>query len=88
MGKVHFGVVLGWSVLQSTVLYFIVNQIAGSSGGGMSGGGGGAVDSDTKGLDLYSCCCVTGYGLLPLILHAAAVLLIRKCVPCGWGGVG
>lgn len=68
MGKVHFGVVLGWSVVQSVVIYFVINQISSTEG------------AEGKGLDLYSCCCVTGYGMVPLILHAAAALVIRKCV--------
>jgi hypothetical protein len=66
MGKVHFGVVLGWSVVQSMVIYFVVNQIVSNE------------NSEHKGLDLYSCCCITGYGMVPLILHAAAALVLRK----------
>lgn len=27
MGRVHFGVILGWSVAQSVVIYFIANQV-------------------------------------------------------------
>lgn len=66
MGKVHFGVILGWSVAQSVVLYFVANQVA-SNDGSVQGG-----------LDLYTCCCVTGYGMVPLILVSAALLLVPK----------
>lgn len=66
MGKVHFGVVLGWSVVQSMVIWFVCNRIACADG------------PDTKGIDLYSMCCVTGYGMVPLILHAALALVVRK----------
>lgn len=66
MGKVHFGVILGWSVAQSVVVYFVVNQVA-SNDASVQGG-----------LDLYSCCCVSGYGMVPLILVSAALLLVPK----------
>ncbi len=66
MGRVHFGVLLGWSVAQSVVIYFVANQVASNDGSGHGG------------LDLYSCCCVTGYGLVPLILVSAALLLVPK----------
>jgi hypothetical protein len=68
MGKVHFGVILGWSVAQSVIVYFVANQVA-SNDGSLPGG-----------LDLYNCCCVTGYGMVPLILVSAALLLVPRCV--------
>lgn len=58
--------ILGWSVAQSVVLYFVTNQIASNDGSGAGG------------LDLYTCCCVTGYGMVPLILVSAALLLVPK----------
>ncbi|KAI8466887.1 MAG: hypothetical protein J3K34DRAFT_432316 [Monoraphidium minutum] len=70
MGKVHFGVILGWSVAQSVVVYFVANQVA-SNDGSVAGG-----------LDLYSCCCVTGYGMVPLIVVSAALLLVPKGPAC------
>ena len=66
MGKVHFGIILGWSVVQSFVLYFVVNQIASNEA------------CEHRALDLYSCCCITGYGMVPIILFSVAVLLIPK----------
>lgn len=66
MGRVHFGVILGWSVAQSVVVYFVANQVASNDGSGQ------------RGLDLYSCCCVTGYGMVPLILVSAALLLVPR----------
>ncbi len=31
-GKLHFGVILGWSVVHSAVLWFLVNQVGASAG--------------------------------------------------------
>jgi len=41
-GKVHFGVVLGWGVLQSVAVWFVAHQLRGGSAvaGGADGGGG------------------------------------------------
>eukprot|EP00878_Enallax_costatus_P008723 GHUV01009117.1.p1 GENE.GHUV01009117.1~~GHUV01009117.1.p1 ORF type:complete len:226 (+),score=51.57 GHUV01009117.1:693-1370(+) len=66
MAKVHFGVLLGWTLVQSIVLWFIVNQISSSEA------------AEHRALDLYSCCCIVGYGLVPLIVLSAVVLLIPK----------
>jgi hypothetical protein len=71
MGRVHFGVLLGWSVAQSVVVYFVANQVASNDGSGQ------------RGLDLYSCCCVTGYGMVPLILVNLALLLVPRCARGG-----
>ena len=76
MGRVHFGVILGWSVAQSVAVYFIANQVAANDGSGQ------------RGLDLYACCCVTGYGMVPLILVSAALLLVPRCVRGGRGLCG
>eukprot|EP00879_Flechtneria_rotunda_P024268 GHRR01025720.1.p1 GENE.GHRR01025720.1~~GHRR01025720.1.p1 ORF type:complete len:154 (+),score=53.10 GHRR01025720.1:403-864(+) len=51
LGKVHFGVLLGWSVAQSILLWFVVNQIASNEA------------AEHRALDLYSCCCIVGYGM-------------------------
>ena len=68
----HFGVVLGWSVLQSLLLHFIVNQVA--SGESPEG----------RPLDLYSCCCISGYGMVPLCVLSVLLLLLPKGGPAGW----
>ena len=70
-GKLHFGVVLGWSVVGSTVVWFVANNIGGGSADAPDGGAPG----------LYDCCCLLGYCLLPLIVHALVLLLIPKCGP-------
>lgn len=69
MGKVHFGVLLGWSVVQSVVLWFMVNQIASNEA------------AEHRALDLYSCCCIVGYGMVPLLVLSVAVLFTPR-----WGG--
>lgn len=38
MGKLHFGIVLGWSVVHSAVLWFLVNQVGRGGVDGMYGG--------------------------------------------------
>lgn len=62
MGKLHFGIILGWSVLQSLAIYFVANQLAG----------------DSKSLDLYSSCCLVGYGMLPMVVYSGVGLLIPR----------
>lgn len=71
MGKVHFGVLLGWTVVQSIVLWFMVNQIASNEA------------AEHRALDLYSCCCIVGYGMVPLLVLSVAVLFTPRC-----GGFG
>ncbi|KAG2451027.1 hypothetical protein HYH02_004296 [Chlamydomonas schloesseri] len=66
MGKLHFGVTLGWSVVFSLVLWFLLRQLVGSEG------------AEAKNLDLYGCCCVVGYSMLPLVVFAAAALLLPR----------
>jgi hypothetical protein len=66
MGKVHFGVLLGWGVVQSCALYFVANQVGASRA------------LEHRGLDLYAACCVTGYGLVPLVAASAGLLLVPK----------
>ncbi len=69
MGRLHFGVILGWSVVHSVIMYFIVTQLAG-------------IDiTESKGLDLYSICCLLGYCMLPLCMHSAAALFIPRYAP-------
>lgn len=62
MGKLHVGIILGWSVLQALALYYVSNQLAG----------------DSKALDLYSACCIVGYGMLPLCLYSGVALLLPR----------
>ena len=65
-GKLHFGVILGWSVAGSTAVWFVVNNMAG-------------MDSpDSKGTGLYNCTCLLGYGMLPMVLHALLCLLVPR----------
>jgi hypothetical protein len=68
-GKLHFGVILGWSVVGSMAVWFVAHNIGGGGGEGPGGAAPG----------LYDCCCLLGYCLLPLVVHALASLLIPKC---------
>ncbi|GLC68597.1 hypothetical protein PLESTF_000712500 [Pleodorina starrii] len=67
MGKLHFGVTLGWSVVFSILLWFMLRQLVGSDG-----------SSEAKNLDLYGCCCVVGYSMLPLVIYNAMAILIPR----------
>lgn len=53
-GKVHFGVILGWTSIASLLLYMIFNLLAGSNGN----------------LDLYRCVSIVGYSLVPMVVFA------------------
>ena len=71
VGKLHFGYILGWTVVGSVLLWFILSSIA----------AGDDDDSDQdcrNSLDLYSCCSIVGYSLLPLVMHAALSLLFPR----------
>ena len=78
VGKLHFGYILGWMVMGSVLLWFILSSMA--AGGSVDGyeryddGQGG----DSHRLDLYSCCSIVGYSLLPLVLHAGLSLLFPR----------
>jgi len=70
-GKVHFGIILGWSVLAAIALWFVAKNIAGDS-------------PDVGACDLYSCYCVLGYCLLPMV----AFSIFSIFIPRGLLGVG
>lgn len=65
-GKLHFGVILGWSVVASAAVWFVVNSLAGMD------------MHENKSLDLYNCCCLLGYCQLPIVVFALVALLIPK----------
>ena len=64
MGKLHFGVILGWSVVAACLLAFVVNQLAGDG------------NPDSPKLALYNVCCLLGYCLVPTIVLSLFVLLV------------
>lgn len=57
----------------SAAVWFVVSNLAGPGGGHMGGH-----ERGTPGT--YDCCCLLGYGLLPMLLHALISLLVPKCV--------
>jgi hypothetical protein len=78
VGKLHFGYILGWMVMGSVLLWFILSSIAaGGSEEGYERYGDGQGDDGHR-LDLYSCCSIVGYSLLPLVLHAGLSLLFPR----------
>lgn len=62
-GKVHFGVILGWSASSSVLLWAVINLISGS-------------DVQLTGIELYRCCSLFGYGLLPMVAFAGLGLFL------------
>lgn len=74
-GKVHFGVILGWSVLAAIVLWFVVRNIAGDS-------------PDVRKCDLSSCYSCLGYALLPMVAFSLlSILLPKGYIAAGAGAV-
>lgn len=65
-GKLHFGVILGWSVVSSIVVWLVVNNMAGTE------------NPESQSLGLYSCCCLLGYCLLPMVVFALLALIIPR----------
>ncbi|KAK9837785.1 hypothetical protein WJX74_005015 [Apatococcus lobatus] len=65
-GKLHFGVILGWSVVGSILIWGVVSSLTGIEG------------PDQKSLQLYSCCCLLGYCMLPMVVFAALALLVPR----------
>lgn len=59
-GKVQFGVVLGWIVMSSFILYSFFNLLEGKFGN----------------LDLYRCFSIVGYSLLPILIFSAVSLFV------------
>lgn len=49
-------------------VWFVINNMAGMD------------NPETQQLDLYSCCCLLGYSMLPIVLYAAVALLIPRYV--------
>lgn len=59
-GKVQFGVVLGWIVVYSTLLYFLLNML----------------DGKYCNLDLYKSFSIVGYSFLPILVFSAVSLFV------------
>jgi hypothetical protein len=74
VGKLHFGYILGWMMVGSVLLWFILSSMAASV---EVDGVGGPEDNEYR-LDLYSCCSIAGYSLLPLVMHAGLSLLFPR----------
>eukprot|EP00271_Cylindrocystis_brebissonii_P006356 TRINITY_DN19109_c0_g1_i1.p1 TRINITY_DN19109_c0_g1~~TRINITY_DN19109_c0_g1_i1.p1 ORF type:complete len:289 (-),score=58.25 TRINITY_DN19109_c0_g1_i1:1767-2633(-) len=71
-GKVYFGIILGWTSLACVFVYGVFNLLV-SPLGGQAGG-------SSLSLDLYRCCSIVGYSLLPLILCSALSLFVPRGV--------
>eukprot|EP01025_Chloroclados_australasicus_P064516 TRINITY_DN8631_c0_g1_i1.p3 TRINITY_DN8631_c0_g1~~TRINITY_DN8631_c0_g1_i1.p3 ORF type:complete len:244 (+),score=42.14 TRINITY_DN8631_c0_g1_i1:253-984(+) len=65
MGKLHFGVLLGWSVVGGAMVWLVVRQLAAAD------------TTEVKNLDIFSCCCVLGYCQIPLVVYSGLEILIH-----------
>ncbi|CAK8544057.1 unnamed protein product [Lathyrus sativus] len=61
-GKIQFGVILGWIVVSSILLYVVFNMLAGRTGN----------------LDLHTCTSVVGYSMLPVVIFSALSLFLPQ----------
>nr|XP_024358849.1 protein YIPF5 homolog [Physcomitrium patens] len=69
-GKVHFGVILGWTTLASIYLYIVFNLLAGKNGS----------------LDFYRCVSLVGYcQIFMVLLSAFSIFLPRGYLNMSWG---
>lgn len=68
VGKLHFGYILGWTVVGSALLWYVLSSVAS-----------GEDDQETTmRLDLYASCSIVGYSLIPLVLHALISLMFPR----------
>lgn len=74
VAKLHFGYILGWTAVGSALIWLVLKGLAGHD------------DPDAKALDLYSCTCLLGYSLLPLVVHSLASLLLPRRSPFSVAG--
>jgi hypothetical protein len=59
-GKLHFGVILGWTSLASLYMYMVLNLLVGRYGS----------------LDLYHCGSLVGYSLLPMVIFSLLSIFV------------
>jgi protein YIPF5/7 len=63
MGKLHFGVILGWTIVASLAISWVASMIAGPT---------------VRSVDLYSCSCLLGYCMMPMVVFSAVALFLRR----------
>lgn len=61
-GKLHFGVILGWTSVASVFLYLLYNLLAGRNGS----------------IDLYRCVSLVGYSLVPVAVFSMISIFLPK----------
>jgi protein YIPF5/7 len=66
-GKLHFGVLFGWSVVAFMLFWFTVHQLAGHG-----------AQSQKECIDLYNCSGCLGYCLLPMIVANVIGLFLPR----------
>jgi len=96
--KLHFGVILGWTVVGSSVCWVVAGNLAEASSNSSTStssssppphGGNAATASSAVPLPpavrvgLYETTCLVGYGMLPLVLASAAALLLPNSSSSG-----
>lgn len=60
MGKLHFGVILGWTIVASLAISWVASMIAGPN---------------SKTLDMYTCICLLGYCMMPMLPFSVIALI-------------
>lgn len=66
-GKLHFGVIFGWSFVAYTLFWFIIHQLAGHGS-----------QSERECIDLYNCSACLGYCSLPMLIVNLVGLFLPK----------
>jgi protein YIPF5/7 len=84
--KLHFGVILGWTVAGSAAVWVVASSLAAAAAADGGGGGGGGASASGGGVGWYETTCQVGYGLLPLVVASAASLLLPRAPGGGAGG--
>lgn len=100
--KLHFGVILGWTVVGSFACWVVAGNLAAAAaassdpaassspphGPSSSSSTAAAPLPPVARVGLYETTCLVGYGMLPLVLASAAALLLPAPPSGGDGGVG
>jgi len=65
-GKVLFGLIIGWTIITSLGMSWLVNMLVGPGGD----------------IGMHACCSILGYCLVPQIFLALFCLLVGKSIAC------
>jgi protein YIPF5/7 len=66
-GRLHFGVILGWTACADVLFWFLIHQLAGAG-----------QEGEKEVVDLYNCSACLGYCLLPMLAANAAAFFLPR----------